>query len=533
MIAAHPVLRAGRLACCLALTAARPAPAGAQGDGRYAFVVMVGQDTFAVENVTRHAARLQGQITGAALPRLEYDAALGDGAETREITLRVWAPGATAGDEPVEDAHLELRGDSLVARIRREGRTAVQRIAFDGASVLYPNPSFALMEQIVLRAAELNERPARIPVFVTQGGHRLHAAVRWPAPDSVVVTLGGSELHARVGAGGRLLRGAIPAQQLSVHRVEGVHPAAGKARAVDYSAPAGAPYTAEDARIETSRGHRLAGTLTRPRRPGPLPAVVLVSGSGAQQRDSEIPHLSGYRPFRELADALARRGIAVLRYDDRGVGGSGGDHASATSADLAEDARAALGYLRLRADVDANRLAIVGHSEGGLIALLVAARDPALGALVLMGTAARPGAEVLREQQRAAILRSALPPERRDSAMAASRAQTMELAARSPWLRFFLEHDPLATAREVCGIPVLILHGETDRQVDAVQAGELRQALRAAGNRRVHLQIFPAVNHLLLADPNGEPAGYAALEDRGVAPAVLNALAGWLAERLR
>src|SRR6185369_16052339 len=157
---------------------------------------------------------------------------------------------------------------------------------------------------------------------------------------------------------------------------------------LDYKAPAGAPFTAEDVTVE-AKGFKLAGTLLTPTtgKP-PYPAVVTITGSGQQTRDEYLPlaGLEKYRPFRQIAEALAARGIAVLRVDDRGVGKSTGVQslANATSADFADDVRAQIEYLRHRGDIDPRRIALVGHSEGGMIAPMVAASDPQIAAIVLM-----------------------------------------------------------------------------------------------------------------------------------------------------
>src|SRR6185295_11386276 len=128
----------------------------------------------------------------------------------------------------------------------------------------------------------------------------------------------------------------------------------------------------------------------------PVPAIVTVTGSGLEERDEAIPPLKGYRPFRQIADTLGRRGIAVLRMDDRGFGESGGDGNAATSADFAQDIRAGLAYLRTRSEVDGSRLGLVGHSEGGLIAPLVAKQEgTALKGIVLLAGTAYTGRQIM------------------------------------------------------------------------------------------------------------------------------------------
>src|SRR5205814_10708190 len=142
----------------------------------------------------------------------------------------------------------------------------------------------------------------------------------------------------------------------------------------DYSPPAGAPYSAETVRVPTRGGFELVGTLTRPRKPGRAPCVVTITGSGQEERDEALPTVKGYRPFRQIADTLARRGIAVLRLDDRGTGESGGRFAGSTSADFSHDVEDALRWLKRAPRIDSTRLALLGHSEGGLIAPLAVLR---------------------------------------------------------------------------------------------------------------------------------------------------------------
>ncbi|MCA9261512.1 MAG: alpha/beta hydrolase, partial [Planctomycetales bacterium] len=160
----------------------------------------------------------------------------------------------------------------------------------------------------------------------------------------------------------------------------------------DYSAPADAPYTAEDVTVKQPAGFMLAGTLTLPKganEANPVPAVVTITGTGPQDRD-EYLGLDDYRPFREIADALGRRGIAVLRMDDRGTGESGGTFQGSTSAEFGDDARAGLAYLRTRPEIRTDRLGILGHSEGAVIAPMVAEQEPTLRAIVLLAGVADP-----------------------------------------------------------------------------------------------------------------------------------------------
>jgi dipeptidyl aminopeptidase/acylaminoacyl peptidase len=303
---------------------------------------------------------------------------------------------------------------------------------------------------------------------------------------------------------------------------------------VDYGPPPGAPYTAQDVTVHTASGLSLTGTLTMPSaHRGPVPAVVTITGSGSEDRDERAPTLPGYRPFWQVADTLARRGIATLRLDDRGVNGSSAGSRDATSADFADDIRAGLAYLRGRPDIDGTRLALVGHSEGAMIAPMVAATDPRLKGIVLLAGQAYTGGRVLAQQQRqAADNASWLTPAQRTAAMAASAQATDSLAAHSAWLRFFIAHDPLPTARRV-RVPVLILQGETDQQVSPEQADTLAAAFRAGGNADVTERKFPNTDHLFAADSVGDWAPYTALPSLAVRPEVLDAVADWLALHLR
>jgi dipeptidyl aminopeptidase/acylaminoacyl peptidase len=261
--------------------------------------------------------------------------------------------------------------------------------------------------------------------------------------------------------------------------------------------------------------------------------VVTISGSGPQERDEYIPLVPGYRPFRQIADTLGRRGIAVLRFDDRGTGESGGNFAIASSADFAEDVRNIVGWLRARDDIDPERVALLGHSEGGLIAPLVAASDARVAAIVLMAGPAQRGKEILDFQIRYGIDHdTTIAPAKRDSAFKAARAAFDSTAGKSPWMRFFETHDPLATIRRVRQ-PVLIVQGATDQQVTVEQARVLSEELRRAGNTHVTLQVHPDRNHLFLPDTSGNPAGYTRLTNGRIGSDVMGPIADWLAQTLK
>lgn len=280
----------------------------------------------------------------------------------------------------------------------------------------------------------------------------------------------------------------------------------------------------------------LGGTLTLPGRGrGPFPAVLTLTGSGAHHRDGNRTPEHPYRPFREIAEALAGCGIATLRLDDRGVGASAGDGTAATAEDTAADAHAALRLLRARADIHPRRVGIVGHSYGGQIAPMVAADDVAVAAVVLLAGPARPFRETMRYQHRYRIENDATiaAPDRDAALEEAMRQQEANVAASTEaWRRSIQDRDPLPTARRL-HMPVLILHGLTDRAVDPEDARLLEVAIRENGNRRVERRLFRGVNHHFQRDAIGAREGYDRLPSQKLAPEVLATLCSWLRAALR
>jgi dipeptidyl aminopeptidase/acylaminoacyl peptidase len=291
-----------------------------------------------------------------------------------------------------------------------------------------------------------------------------------------------------------------------------------------------APVAEVEVRVPGPAG-TLAGTLSLPGRGRPpFPGIVTLTGSGAHFRDGNRTPDHPYRPFRNIAARLADCGIATLRLDDRGVGGSTGAAAAATAEDTAADARAALAFLRSRRDIDAHRLGLVGHSYGGEIAPMVAAEDPEVAAVVLLAGPARTFRETMRYQLRYQIESNpAIPARDRETALAdAMRRQerNVETSAEA-WRRSIQDRDPLPAARRL-RMPVLILQGLTDRAVDPEDARLLDRTLREAGNRNVMLRLFPGVNHHFQHDPVGAREGYDALPVQDLAPEVLDTLCSWL-----
>ncbi len=322
------------------------------------------------------------------------------------------------------------------------------------------------------------------------------------------------------------------------------------------------PYRSEDVVFENKQaGIKLAGTLTMPSEGKKFPAVVLLTGSGAQNRDEEI---MGHKPFLVLADYLTRQGIAVLRFDDRGVGGSEGDLRSATTADLATDASVAMDYLRTRKEIDKKKIGLAGHSEGAALAFMTAANRHDVAFVVSMAGAAMPGDEILIRQNRD-ILRA----EKTDDAFIdyyidilhkvydTVRAQPAQYlkdnAARladevtgpsfyhsvvkgqveqlftelsTPWLNFFAKYDPAEDIRRV-QCPVMALNGNRDLQVSSSNLALIEKALREAGVERFSIKEYPGLNHLFQTSQTGKVQEYGEIEET-VSPRVLEDIGAWI-----
>ena len=524
-------MRSLSIRLALATLVALPVAAVAQAS---TFVMLLNGDTLGIERVTRTATRLEGDFLDKLQGmRIRYAATLGDSSAMPRF--ETWVSRG-ADTTVLSHAVLHEQGDTMIVEGVGGG---TRRIVTRPNALVYINPSPTLLEQALMRARALGTGarggPIEVPIFNAVGGTTVTLGVTFVGSDSAHITLANVAMNASIGLDGRLTGLAVPSQNIRVSRIEGAGAPTLTMEKPDYSVPADAPYTGEAVTLRTPSGVTLAGTLTLPkvRPPHGVPAVVTITGSGTEERDESLPGVRGYRPFRQIADTLGRRGIAVLRLDDRGIGGSDAGPPGATSADFAQDVEAALNYLRTRGDIDATRLALVGHSEGGMIAPMVAASDPKLRAIVLMAGPAHTGRAILAyQQQYAADSMLKLTGEKRDSALRAMTRALDSTAASQPWVKFFLDYDPVATAKRVKQ-PVLILQGATDRQVTPEQANELAQAFRAGGNRDVTVKFFPSTDHLFLADPNGNPSGYAKLPSKSVRAEVLGTIADWLATRLR
>lgn len=334
------------------------------------------------------------------------------------------------------------------------------------------------------------------------------------------------------------------------------------------------PYPTRDVTYRNEKADvKLAGTLSIPQGPGPHPAVLLITGSGAQDRDET---LFGHKPFAVLADYLARKGIAVLRVDDRGVGGSTGSTPESTSEDFVGDVLAGVEFLGHQPEIDPKRIALLGHSEGAMIAPMASIKSKDIAAIVLLAPPALPGRDILRLQL-AAMLKSAgisgeafdeqlklqgklldmlaenapkaeiLPTMREllkvqlghlPNGVAPSDTELDTLAESgyeqfgTPWMRWFIASDPRPTLKQV-RIPVLALIGEKDNQVPPKEnIPELRAAFEAAGDKDATVKEMPGLNHLFQEANTGLFQEYATISQT-LSPTALDEVATWLHKQFK
>jgi hypothetical protein len=330
------------------------------------------------------------------------------------------------------------------------------------------------------------------------------------------------------------------------------------------------PYREEEVVVENKAGGvRLAATLTMPNGKGPHPAVVLLTGSGAQDRNETV---MGHRPFLVLADYLTRAGIAVLRADDRGVGGSTGSLGQSTYEDLAGDALAAVEFLKTRKEIHARQIGLAGHSEGGAVGILAASRAADVAFLVLLAAPAVTGERLMYEQSKtiarmpggseraaalnrkfqeamfSAVKRGAAEKELREAikTLAGSLAEEDRQAAApihaaaekqapallTPAFRSLLLFDPAQALGKV-RCPVLALFGELDTQVPpALNLPPMAAALESAGNRDYSIVKLPGLNHLFQTARTGLATEYASIEET-FAPAAMNVMSLWIQRHTR
>jgi dienelactone hydrolase len=430
----------------------------------------------------------------------------------------------------IRDLTVELRDDETAVRsavtVWNAGDspgTPMRRELGEDA-VYWSDQIASSLEQVVLRARAVGRRS------MTLSGASLfrdaRTAIQVERTDSTdwVVTCNHKRYEVLTDDGGDVLGATLPDYGVTIERRVGLRPQDYPLWPA-YAAAPGARYRAESVRIPAPQGHVLAGTLTLPMGAGPFPGAVLITGLSPHERNNGAPP---WMPLRDVSDALSRQGIAVLRVDDRGVGESTGDRPSSTTFDEANDVRTEVAWLRAREQIDPRRIALVGYSEGGLIAPMVAASDTLLAGIVTMAGPGVPGPVLARYQIEAAVVRdTSIAVAAREFAIERQLADTLTVRERS-----FLGIDPLAYARRV-RCPALILQGGADLTVPPRSAERLAWAMRSAGNRNVSVQVFDGISHSFLPDPNGLPSGWAYLPAFMTSPRVLSAITDWALRWLR
>ena len=333
------------------------------------------------------------------------------------------------------------------------------------------------------------------------------------------------------------------------------------------------PYYEEEITFRNEKaGIDLAGTLTLPRKDGVYPVVILISGSGPQNRDEE---LLGHKPFLVLSDHLTRNGIAVLRYDDRGTAASKGDFAKATTVDFSNDAKAAVDYLLKRKEINHKQIGLIGHSEGGIVAPIVAASSKDVAFIVLMAGTGIPGDQLLLLQQELIgsasgvseeeLLKNKLfnrgafdmvihstdddqlkkdlteyikkgfaehPEEILQGMTAEENAAMHANQLVSPWMQYFIKYNPALILEEV-KCPVLAINGEKDLQVPPKEnLGPIAAALKKGGNKKVTIIELPGLNHLFQECTTGSPDEYAVIEQT-MSPVAMAEILKWIQEQTK
>ncbi len=334
------------------------------------------------------------------------------------------------------------------------------------------------------------------------------------------------------------------------------------------------PYYSEDVAFKNAQANiTLSGTLTLPSKEGSHPAVILITGSGPQNRDGEV---LGHKPFLVICDYLTKRGVAVLRYDDRGFGQSTGDFKSGTSLDFATDVESAVTYLKTRKEINQNKIGLVGHSDGGMIAPMVAAKSEDVAFIVLLAGPGIQGGKLLVVRQElmaramgmseAEMLESKKSNEKTFEILSRSKdPQTIKadlikyakenppnipsrfippgmtreqfVAARideitSPWFIYFMNYDPVATLEKVA-CPVLALNGEKDVQVPSQEnLTAISNALKNGGNENVTIKELPNLNHFFQECKTCSLSEYATI-DQTFSPIALAEISDWILRQIK
>lgn len=533
-----------------AAAAQTPAPAG-PAEGTAAFTIFSGTTAIGSEEVTVTRAGDVWRVSSTGRQRSPAPLVI----NSFELTLAAdWHPrelkiDALLRDQPISST-TTFGVTTAVTDYLQNGQRASVTHQISPRTIVLPNAFYAAYEVLAARLVTAAQGTA-FKVFVVPQ-IEIDAVVRSVSDQKVVTTSGtvslkryeltisnpGGELPltVEVDERGRLARVVIPAAQLSVVRDD---LSSVSSRPVTYRNPG------DENVFVPALGFNLAATVTRPSNaPARAPAIVLIGGSGPTDRDEMV---AGIPIFGQLAGQLANAGYMVLRYDKRGVGQSGGRPEAATLDEYAADARAAVDWLSRRKDVDKNRIAVVGHSEGAAVALLAASRDKKIKAAVLVAGPGTLGYELILEQQRHQLDLMKLPPADRDARIALQRKlmdavvsgkgwegvpPELRAQADSPWFRSLLMFDPAAVIKKVKQ-PLLVVRAELDTQVPPHHG----EKLSAIANRRkkappTRVVTLKGVNHLLVPARTGEVSEYGSLAGSKISPEVSDAIANFLKQAL-
>jgi pimeloyl-ACP methyl ester carboxylesterase len=446
--------------------------------------------------------------------------------------------------------HITVDGTTATSHVNNAGQALDRADSITPDTVFLPNPFFAAFEAVSPRLMTAASG-SMIPIY--QSGvvattlrvgesetDRIQTVSRLVLARRTHATLvaGTSELPVDIWGdeSGRLLRISSPSQELEYVRED---VASVSSRRVVISRPG------DEQVLVPANGFNLAGTVSKATSPSPRnPAIVLSARSGPLDRDETI---AGIPIFGQLASALADAGFVVLRYDKRGIGQSGGRVESASLTDYAEDLRAAVKFLGARKDVDAKRIAVAGHREGGTAALIGAAKDSHIAALVLIGAPGHPGSEVVLAQQKHALDRSSLSDADKQARVDLQKQIHQAVITGKGWeslppqirrqvdtpeYQSILTFDP-ATVMPQVRQPILIVQGTLDTEVEPSIADRLESLARSRKRQApVELVKIPSLNHLFVAATTGDVAEYATLGGKEIAPALPATIVSWLRKTL-
>ncbi|MBF8300073.1 MAG: acetoin dehydrogenase subunit dihydrolipoyllysine-residue acetyltransferase [Acidobacteria bacterium] len=530
-----------------------PQPAQQPSSTTYGYTVFVGGTVVGREDVTSQTTADGLTITGKGRLSGSLDIVM----RRAEVRYRAdWTPEIFELEATVNGGDTVLQttfsGNAAVTQGVDAGQKIAQTNTMPPQVLILPNVFFGSYEALTRRLASAvpgQEFSAFLGTGV-QGALRLMSVgtERMQVGTSAFTVRryvlaftnprGMSILNVYAGDNGSLLRVNIPAQGLDVMRED---LASSTARTLVYSNPG------DEAVNIPAAGFNLGATLTRPTAAADrLPAVILLAGAGADDRDGVVgggvAGVAGVPLLGQIAGALAEAGFLAVRYDKRGHGQSGGRAESATLGDQADDALAVVRWLANRRDVDRDRIAVLGHNEGAWAALLAAARERRIAAVVTMASPSTPGTDRVLEQQRHMLEQMSVSPAelvakielqtRINAAVVTGRGweaipADMRKQADTPWFQSLLTFDPAKVIKDIRQ-PLLIVHGELDAEVPVSHVDRLAELAKGGRSRAVAVVTVRGVNHLLLPAVTGDVSEYASLKDRTVSKDVKAAINDWL-----